>query len=921
MLVYQIMKQQMQDELDAILTAYKTNMGAGMYQSQFNGQNVDGEFVISYYESMLAGFPPGSTEYETVRSKLDAFRQQYQTDVQNLVIDAMNKGNKIDFGLLGSGFENKGIDEVTLSDVRSWGEGQVAQLLADGDTTQADKLKGAIFVAGFNAENDGKEAAVNNGDLSYATWGKWLGKQLDDALKAGYTKDSEVYRSILLQQSQVNKNAKTEGQNTTYESYKETMSDILSGPDKAAKAILEKFFSANPALRPQVEGLWDNIGATTTPYYSMLQYLAENKGNEMIGGFYDSIMAVGGGDAINEMFSDSVGEANELLAEMIANGFKGVSDDQRADLLKNALESRGNGVFFVANSGIGFSVAAARDAATDFSTSVSTAGAQFDTTADGKQTILGGHPQAISASIVDFGKKIGGTAASAEFQWLSDLGNDRIESSLLPAEFKTFDSNSDGYVSGTEMETGFSSGRFQVNQVQDLMVGVMNNLAMSYLPNSKINAAAVINAYVDSKWGKAAMSAGSVAVVGENGFTTVTAWGKNEVSQDALPTVINMPDGTKTIAYVVPSTIKMTDGQTDADSGLFNGMTVQVYRQGGNWGRPGDFGYGQSMIKITGPMKDAGGNTIPTTSVIVPYSLFSKAASYAGLTLNEANMFSQDANVPKNIVLEFDSQSIGSAKADFWNNVFTNPSSEYHIGNLTTIGLGGVQSLVAPGEKGKTYFFQGSINPGNDMATAARSALTNKSQMQTFANNIAVSKGKTIPDIDDYIDAAVQSIPGIALNNSYMAVRDALAKDSTLLSSIRTAFPSVGVANPLSMGNTVQPSVQSGGSGLGLGGGGFYAPQGTQIRNLPTQSGPSQYSPFLGEAFRNRPTMAPPPAAKPPAVADKPIAQVKATEIKPVQPLKSSTTPTKTSTVPTKTTVTGNSSTATSGFQYLRGVD
>jgi len=924
MLVYQLMKQQMTDELDSILTAYKTNMTAGMYESQFNGQNVDGDFVISYYESMMAGFPAGSTEYETIKSKLESFRQQYQTDIQNLVIDSMNKGTKIDFGLLGSNFENKGIDEVTLSDVRNWGDQQVSQLLADGDVTQADKLKGAIFVAGFNAENDGKEAAVNNGDLSYASWSNWLGKQLEAASEAGYGKNSEVYRSIVLQQSQVNKQAQTEGQNSTYEKYQKSIHNILKGPDKAAKAILEKFFEQNPAVRPQVEGLWDNIGSTTTPYYSMLQYLAENKNNEMIGGFYDSIMAVGGGDAMSALFAEAVGDSNEEFARLLDGGFKGVSDAQRADLLSTSLTARGNGVFFVANSGIGFSTSSARDAATNFSTSLSNAGAQFTTTADGRVTILGGHPSAISAALTDYGKSIGGSSASSEFKWLTDFGSDRIESSLLPDEFKKFDTSGDGYVTGAEMQTGFSSGLFQVNQVQDLMVKTMNNLSMAFIPNSQINAAAVANAWVDAQWGKAAMKAGSVAVVGENGFTTITAWGIKEVSQDALPTVIDY-NGEKTIAYVVPSTIKMPDGQTDADAGLFNGLTVQVYRQQGNYGRPGDFGYGQSLIKITGPMKDAGGNTLPTTSVIVPYAIFSKAAEYAGLSLNEANMFSKDGNVPKNITLEFDTQTIGSNKADFWNNVFTNPNSEYHIGNLETVGIGGVRSKVAPSEFGKTYFFTGSLNTNNELSSAAGASLVNRTQIQTFANNIAVSKGKSVPDIDDYVDAAIQSVPGIALNNSYTAVRDALAKDTNLLAQIRSAFPTLGTSMPLT--GVVNSGVQSTGAGFGLGGGGFYAPPGTQVTKgspLPTANSgvASPYSPFLGEAFRNRPGMAPAIPAKAPQVNAKAVPQVKPISIATTKPLVGSYVPPKTgTTAPTKTTVAGNSSTATSGFNYTRGVN
>jgi len=165
MLVYQIQKEQMDKELRLIEDAYRANMKAGTYVTQFNGQNVDADYVIDYYKSMLSGFPAGSTEYQTIMSKLQTFEEESRTDIQDLVIDAMTQGKKIDFGLLGKNFANKGIAEVELVDVRSWANEEIDDLLANGNSVQADKLKGAVFVAGFNVENDGKSAALDREEI------------------------------------------------------------------------------------------------------------------------------------------------------------------------------------------------------------------------------------------------------------------------------------------------------------------------------------------------------------------------------------------------------------------------------------------------------------------------------------------------------------------------------------------------------------------------------------------------------------------------------------------------------------------------------------------------------------------------------------------------------------------------------------
>jgi hypothetical protein len=209
--------------MSTLFQNYQTNMKAGRYSATFNGQNVDGQYVMDYMQNMMQGFPPGSSEYESLRSQLSQFQEQYKTDIQNLVIDSMNNGTQIDFGLLGSGFSKKGIGEVTLSDISAWGESEMARLRENGDMTQADKLSGAIFVAKFNVENDGKSAALTRGDISYGDYNSWLKGQLGSALSSGFTKDSDTYRQIVKQQAQAQKDAKTDGENKSFEKYQKAL--------------------------------------------------------------------------------------------------------------------------------------------------------------------------------------------------------------------------------------------------------------------------------------------------------------------------------------------------------------------------------------------------------------------------------------------------------------------------------------------------------------------------------------------------------------------------------------------------------------------------------------------------------------------------------------------------------------------------
>lgn len=789
MLVYQLLKEQMQTELQNILTAYQTNMKAGQYNAQFNGQNVDGNFVLSYYQSMLAGFPPGSTEYETLRSQLSSFEQQYKTDVQNLVIDSMNNGTKVDFGLLGDGFENRGIDEVTLSDVRNWSTSAIAELEANGDITQADKLKGAVFVAGFNVDNDGKETALNNKDISYSAYGKWLGGQLQAALDAGFTKDSEAYRNILKIQSQINKVAKDEDEKRAGEDYEKAIMGAMSDVDAAAKAMIGAY---DGPFKDEMGQIWNQVdGNSPAPYYEFMQKLAALKGQGAGGQLYGDLMNSVGGGNLDNLFAEAVVEANGKVSQLLDAGFAAAGKDMSNKLVILANRIHGNGLTFLSDSGIEFTSGNASSVMSQMKTNLGTAGTSFSVDDQtGQTTVRGGHPEAVLASLKGLGALVGDRGTET-YPWINDLSQGQLRTSYLgDSTLVQADTNNDDIITTDEFGAFFSTGDMNNVELEDQLKIMMNAMSTEDIPGSNIHPASLAYAFVEAAYNREALKHGSIMIVDDRGYTKVSEWGDKQAGdRELLPAKITV-NGVDSIVYVKPATIKQNNNGNydDMDLGMTNGYQVQLYRLPGNYSNmPGQQADG--FVIITGTMKDGSGGSSPMS---VKFTI-SEFETYARSAFGAEFDFTNFNNPPKDGTADAFVSFVGSMSGnkDIWENM-ANPASPYYPKNLPLNADQPNGPRAFPSFNDKEFQFTGLLNSNADIDKWVAGLVKDPAALSSAALELARTRrgADAVFDSKDLIDAALQG-NGIANNLAYTTVAGKIQSNPVWKTFMDSRFPEV----------------------------------------------------------------------------------------------------------------------------------
>lgn len=924
MLVYQIMKQQMQDELDSILTAYRTNMQAGMYNAQFNGQNVDGEFVLSYYRSMLAGFPPGTSEYETINSKLQEFEQQYQKDVENLVINSLNEGTKIDFGLLGEGFQNKGIAEVELVDVRGWADDRIAQLKADGDATAADRLSGAVYVAGFNIEHDGKIAAVDRGDMSYGAYAKWLKGQLDSALEAGLTKDSQAYRDILKSHANAVKQAKAEGEASARERVENEMRKDVAPVEAAAKALIEKYTNGPDAVMAQSisDVLAQTPSTSISPYFDALQSLAAMKQNG--DQTYSAIMSSSGVDQAASLFAEAVSEYSGQLSDMLDKGLGGLSANDAAAFSSSLTAMIEGHKAFISNSGVEFLTGTGKNMISSFQRNLRAAGVSFSPDqSQGTDAGVGGHPTAVMGAFKNLSEDLKSLGAEKAYPWLAALSNGYLPVSLDSEQLGEYDLNSDGRVTAQELQDLSDSGEVTAGSVNAVLSGVIASSGTLDMPSTRLTPESLIKLWVDSAFAERDLKTGkSIALINEAGVVSVTE-PQNVNKTNAVPFIM----GNYGLVYSLPATINEKvegDAVAPVDKGKLGGMDVTIHRYPGIGPSATNIGRGDAMVRISGGLSNGQGQSSQQT-VVVPFDTYRKVLQYIGVEVEADSFFNPTQDRQPGIIVSFDGQTMsGTELQTFMKDVFTNPSSENYIEKLKwTSGPNAGQS-VAPEAIGKNYRFMGFINPEMDttsyisgLFSSGRDSILNRVRAK-----LSVDAPGTPVSRENIIATILSDIKGLSGGVQDTTVKDFVTNSEVFQERMATLFPEFkAVPDKFEVAPSGYGSVPS-----------APTPGTTQVPQSPYISPylQSQTTGFLNGAFRNasnvwgaqtQPTKAPAVAqAKPaPAPQIKPLSPTSYSVPKPY-----STTSTKpTSTTTAKPTVTPSGATGkVTGVNtgYTRGV-
>ena len=790
MLVYQIMKQQMTDELDSILTAYKTNMESGMYKDQFNGQNVDGEYVISYYEQMLGGFPPGTTEYETISSKLERFRSQYETDIENLAINSMNNGTKIDFGLLGSSFSNKGISEVTLTDVEAWANDRIAQLKADGNLTQADKLSGSVYVAKFNVENDGKVAAVDRDEMSWGGYAKWLKGQLADAKSAGLTEESQVYRDIVKAQASAMKQAKAEGEGNAREAFDKKLITDAAPVNNAAKALIEKYLDSENPISAQA--IYDKLEATTntiSPYYDVLQSLAKDR--QLGDQTFNAIMNASGIENAAELFSEAVTDYSDTITANMEDGLKGLSTLDAASRRTTLVGINAGNKVFVSNSGVAFFSGAGKTAVDSFIMSARESGASIGDLSQGTGAIAGGHPTAILDNFKALGEDLDSLGGGGAYPWLNSLAQGYISTSFDEDALRQFDTTPDGKVTIAELETAFRSGVLESGGLNKILEGIIASSGSLDMPTGRLNPEAVVKLWGDAVYDSYRVrEKGSVVVADSAGFVSVT-----EENTASVPDGMAFSLGKYGLVYVKPVDImqKSATGESGAVpmEKLGNMSSVKIYGYPGIGASTANIGTVDAMVVITGAMYNSEGNK-QQTSIKIPFDLYRKVLAYSNIELEADSFENPRTDIVPAVNLSFEA---GAMKPDFMANVFTNPDSEYYITKLveTDPRSPSFGKPIAPEAQGMNFTFNGYINPYQDENTQIESLFsTGRDNILRLANDryARANPGVSLPlTRESLISTIASTIPGLGGGVQDTSITDLIVNSKVFQDKMTMMFP------------------------------------------------------------------------------------------------------------------------------------
>lgn len=886
MLVYQLMKQQMQDELEAILKAYETNMSAGTYESQFNGQNVDGEFVLNYYRQMLAGFPPGSTEYETVNSKLKAFEEKYRTDVQNLIINAMNNGTRIDFGLLGSSFQNKGVSEVELSDVQGWADQEIADLIANGENEQADKISGVVFVAKFNVENDGKSAAYSRGDISASQYAEWLSGEMKGALDAGLTSSSEAYRQIMKLQASMQKTATETGQTEAYNRYVNRINSLQDRLDGAATKLFDKYKQLGGIHSAAIDAL---IAANNGDAYSAFQYLAKVRGSQEdpeYGAIYGAIFDTIGTDPEELGFADSVFEVNSILNSMQDSGFKGVKPEDR-EKLEDALDGviAGNNSFVVA-SGISFSGTAGQTAISTLFKDLKGAGA-YSVQEGIRQDLVSGHPDLIRDAFTKFGT-LAASIDTTGYEYLVQFSKGKFSAELVGPEQKGWFTQAelaDGYITDQEFERAVSARPFNEGELTRWIDGIVVH-ATKGLPfpgavgAGDTSANSIVKAYLDARVHDIVVRNGGTMVVNPSGVMSVSTTSVDP-GGEGISRAVMLPagsDGKVRFARAIPLMINMNVPGDNPKPYNFP-IDIQIFNTGGN--ARGD----NTFMVLTN------GNG---TSHQIPWYKGRQWLESMGYTIDDNQFHTPGENGAQILV----SRETPLRNTQEWTERFKNfdnPASQYFWGK-TSAGNGLGILDVNENTVSSTYNY-GIVGNKSYLDSVIKGIIsTGRDSILAKATEMATADGKQVDR--DYINrAAFNTIPFYnRADNTDILEMELLMRHPTITNTFNSWYANIqpgrvplvtdGAGRPV-----MDPTGMSGGPNAGnelmndiksfwdnLGKPQLPGPQGKAPTNPLDVIGSaiSGVGGFLGEVFKNRPTM----VNKPPQL------DVKATAPQAVPPVK-----------------------------------
>lgn len=251
-LIYSLLREERNNQEEAMLTAYANNMRSGTTRNNFtSGGNTNAatsDSVYAWYVSQaeLARDTGDSTGYDRLMQRAEQFRLSSLKDKEDLARSAYSYGTSVDRSLFGG----TGTGPLDLAEYESI----LDKISADPSMTDADRSR--ILLAKFSASHDFTAADLirkyKAGTTSAQSLVAFYDKELQRARAAGFTESSQQYQQILNARADAQERGKADAAKARVDAVTARIKDeqltLAKSIQTLVSPVLDKFFTSKNAV-------------------------------------------------------------------------------------------------------------------------------------------------------------------------------------------------------------------------------------------------------------------------------------------------------------------------------------------------------------------------------------------------------------------------------------------------------------------------------------------------------------------------------------------------------------------------------------------------------------------------------------------------------------------------------------------------
>jgi len=321
-LIYSLLREERNNQEEAMLTAYANNMRSGTTRNNFtSGGNTNAatsDAVYAWYVSQaeLARDTGDSTGYDRLMQRAEQFRLSSLKDKEDLARSAYAYGTSVDRTLFGG----SGTGPLDLGEY----ENILDKIAADPSMTDADKSR--IQLAKFTASHDFTAADLirkyKAGTTSAASLVEFYNKELERAKAAGFTESSQQYQQILNARADAQERSKADAAKARIDAVGARIKDeqlaLAKSIQSLVSPIVDRFFAsktAAEAVKAEIRGDGQDW------LVSLLNLFDANSGKSLSTLIQDAGLAAGWDQGTIDTFYDKINAFSDEVQSLYAAGF------------------------------------------------------------------------------------------------------------------------------------------------------------------------------------------------------------------------------------------------------------------------------------------------------------------------------------------------------------------------------------------------------------------------------------------------------------------------------------------------------------------------------------------------------------------------------------------------------------------------